>query len=341
MPSASFDPQRPFLRADGEAAGITAAGFRGPRWRQLFRGVYIDGAAPVDDHVRATAALLVAPRGTVVARHTAASLWGGAPPHDWRTHVTTLWPGAAERAAAAGARRRVRGGGRGCSTGARDDLEWGRMDVDGVDARVSSNRAGIVVHRGLRLTDPTRTFLDLAEDLDLVELVVVGDSLVSAGRVTPAALVSASATPGRHRRLARRAASLVRAGVDSPPETRTRMLCVLAGLPEPEVNVVFHDAEGLVLRRADLGYRRARVSIEYDGRQHAEDDAQWSGDITRREEFDAWGWRMVVVTSSGLWREPARTLERIVTVLRSRGQPVSVTSTEWRRYFGRHHERSA
>jgi hypothetical protein len=28
-------------------------------------------------------------------------------------------------------------------------------------------------------------------------------------------------------------------------------------------------------------------------------------------------------------------------VLRSRGQPVSVTSTEWRRYFGRHHERSA
>ena len=98
----------------------------------------------VDDHVRATAALLVAPRGTVVARHTAASLWGGAPPHDWRTHVTTLWPGAAERAAAAEARRRVRGGGRGCSTRARDDLEWGRMDVDGVDARVSSNRAGIV-----------------------------------------------------------------------------------------------------------------------------------------------------------------------------------------------------
>ena len=78
------------------------------------------------------------------------------------------------------------------------------MDVDGVDARVSSNRAGIVVHRGLRLTDPTRTFLDLAEDLDLVELVVLGDSLVSAGRVTPAALASASATPGRHRRLARR-----------------------------------------------------------------------------------------------------------------------------------------
>ncbi|HYN66840.1 MAG TPA: hypothetical protein VES93_08115 [Ornithinibacter sp.] len=341
MPPATFDRQRPFLRAEGEAAGITAAAFRGGKWRQLVRGVYIDGSVPIDDHVRATAALLVAPRGTVVARHTAARLWGGAPPHDWRTHVTTLWPTAAERSTAAEARRHVRGGGRGCSARARAQLEWGRMDVDGVDARVSINHAGIVVHRGLRLTDPTRTFLDLAEDLDLVELVVVGDSLVSAGRVTPASLASAAATPGRHRRLARRAASLVRAGVDSPPETRTRLLCVLAGLPEPEVNVVFHDADGLVLRRADLGYRRARVSIEYDGRQHAEDDTQWARDLTRREEFDAWGWRMVVVTSPGLWREPECTLDRIVTVLRSRGQDVSVTSGEWRRYFGRPHERTA
>jgi hypothetical protein len=341
MPSASFDRQRPFLRADGEAAGITQAEFRGPSLRRLFHGVYVDASVAVDDLVRARAALLVAPRGTVVARHTAAAIWDAAPPPDWRTHVTTLWPDAAQRAAAAEARRRVRGGGRGCSARARAELEWGRLDVDGIDARVSINRTGIVTHRGLRITDPTRTFLDLAEDLDLVEMVVVGDRLVRAGRVTPTTLVNAADTPGRHRRLARRAASLVRAGVDSPTETRTRMLCVLAGLPEPEANIVFHDADGLVLRRADLGYRRARVSIEYDGRQHAEDDAQWAGDITRREEFDGWGWRMVVVTSPGLWREPERTLERIVAVLRSRGQDAAVTSTEWRRYFGRAHERTA
>ena len=341
MPSASFDRQRPFLRADGEAAGITAAQFRGPRLRRLFHGVYVDASVAVDDLVRARAALLVAPRGTVVARHTAAGIWGAAAPPDWRTHVTTLWPNALERSAAAEARRRVRGGGQGCSARARAELEWGRLDVDGIDARVSTNRTGIVTHRGLRITDPTRTFLDLAADLDLVELVVVGDSLVRAGRVTPGALVDAAAPPGRYRRLARRAASLVRAGVDSPPESRTRMLCVLAGLPEPEVNVVFHDADGLVLRRADLGYRRARVSIEYDGRQHAEDDGQWAGDIARREEFDGWGWRMLVVTSPGLWREPERTLERIATVLRSRGQDVAITSGEWRRYFGRAHERSA
>ncbi|MFL6081211.1 MAG: hypothetical protein ACJ714_14880 [Ornithinibacter sp.] len=341
MPSASFDPQRPFRRADGERAGITPAQFRGPGLRQLFQGVYVDASVDVDAHVRATAALLAAPRNTVVARHTAATLWGASPPHDWHTHVTTLRPNAVDRALVAEERRRVRGGGRGCSAQARAQLEWGRMCVDGIDSRTSTDHGRITTHRGLRITDPTRTFLDLAADLDLVELVVLGDSLCRAGRMTPDQLVAAAEPPGRHRRLARRAASLVRDGVDSPSESRTRMLCVLAGLPEPEVNLVFRDNEGQLLRRADMGYRGAKVSLEYDGRQHAEDDAQWAGDISRREQFDGWGWRMVVITSPGLWRDPRHTLDRIVAVLRSRGEDVAVTSTEWRRYFGRAHERTA
>ncbi len=341
MPDTPLDPTRPFLRAQGDAAGITAAEFRGPRYRQLFRGVWVASGVPVDPELRARAALLAAPNDAVIARHTAAHLWGGVVPPDWRTHVTTLRPNAVVRAAQRESRRRTRGRGRGCTGSARSLLDWGRMDVDGVDARVSSNREGVTTLRGIRLTDPVRTFLDLAEDLDLVELVVLGDSLVRARRTTPADLVAAAATPGRHRRAARRAAALVRAGVDSPQESRTRMLCVLAGLPEPEVNIVFRDADGRVLRRADLGYRRARVSIEYDGRQHAESDEQWSVDITRREEFDGWGWRMVVVTAPGLAVEPERTLARIVAVLRDRGEAVAPTSEEWRRYFGPRHRRTA
>ena len=215
------------------------------------------------------------------------------------------------------------------------------MNVDGIDSRTSTDHGRISTHRGLRMTDPIRTFLDLASDLDLVDLVVLGDSLCRAGRTTPEQLETAAEPPGRHRRLARRAASLVRAGVESPQESRTRMLVVLAGLPEPVVNLVFRDHSGLVLRRADMGYPRAKVSLEYDGRQHAEDDEQWAGDITRREQFDSWGWRMVVVTSPGLWRAPEATLDRVTGILRSRGVDARVTSTEWRRYFGRAHERSS
>lgn len=341
MTTPPFDRTRPFLRSAGEAAGITPAEFRGPSLRQLFRGVYVAADAEVDTWLRARGALLLAPRGAAVSRHTAAVLHGAAPPSDWHTHVTCFWPGAAERAAGSEHRRRVRGPGAGCSSVARRQLEWGRMDVDGVDARMSVDRGGVVLRRGLRVTDPCRTFLDLAEDCDLVDLVVVGDSLVRRAGVSVDDLVTAAAAPGRHRRLARRAAALVRAGVDSPQETRTRILCVLAGLPEPEVNLVFRGPDGAVLRRADLGYRTVKVSLEYDGRQHAEDGAQWAGDLVRREQFDEWGWRMLVVTSHGLNVEPEVTLDRVVTTLRSRGLRVAVTSEEWRRYFGPRHLRTA
>lgn len=342
MPDRPLDTSRPFLGVEAVARGIvTSAVLRGPRMRRLLRGVYIGADSSVDDRIRAEAALLVAPPGAVVARHTAAVLWGGIAPADWHAHVTTLRPSAAQRLAAREERARLRGGGSGCSSSARRRLEWGRMDVDGVDSRVSSDRTGVTTRFGLPVTTPERTFLDCAEDLDLVDLVVLGDSLVRAGATTRGELVAAASTPGRHRRLARRAAALVRTGVDSAPETRTRLLLVLAGLPEPETDIRFHDDAGVLLRRADMGYRRRRVSIEYDGRQHAQDAQQWAIDIERREEFDGWGWRTVVVTSPGLWVEPERTLSRVVSVLRNRGEPVSTSSDEWRRYFGPRHLRVA
>ncbi|WP_404352633.1 hypothetical protein LG324_06685 [Phycicoccus jejuensis] len=342
MTDQPLDTSRPFLGVEAMERGVaTEASLRGPRFRRLVHGVYVDAKAPVDARVRAQAAMLVAPAATVVSRHTAAALWGGVAPDDWQTHVTTLRPDAVQRTAAREARSRARGGGPGCSAQARRLLEWGRMDVDGVDSRVSSDRSGITTRHGLRVTTPERTFLDCAEDLDVVELVVLGDSLVHAGVTTPDALVSAAASIGRYRRLARRAAALVRVGVDSAPESRTRMLLTLAGLPEPETDLRFHDADGTVLRRADMGYRRRKVSVEYDGRQHAEDDQQWAGDIRRREEFDGWGWRMVVVTSPGLWVEPETTVQRVATVLSERGERVTARSDEWRRYFGPRHLRSA
>lgn len=89
----------------------------------------------------------------------------------------------------------------------------------------------------MRVTTVECTFLDLADSLDLVDLVVLCDSMVKLGLVTPQRLVEAAASfKGRSRALARRAASLVRAEVDSPMESRLRMLIVLAGLPEPVVN---------------------------------------------------------------------------------------------------------
>lgn len=189
---------------------------------------------------------------------------------------------------------------------------------------------------GLRVSSPEQTFIDLATGLSLVDLVVLGDSLVTKRRTSPLKLVEAAlGWKGKGCRLARRAARLVRVGVDSPTETRLRLLMVLAGLPEPVVSHIEHDAKGGWAKRFDLSYPDLMLIIEYDGRQHAEDDRQWGCDISRREELDSEGWRLIVVRSSGIYVEPGRTLERIVDAMRScgaRGLPRTLHG-EWGRHF--------
>ncbi len=116
-------------------------------------------------------------------------------------------------------------------------------------------------------------------------------------------------------------------------ETRLRLLLVLAGLPEPVVDVAIRDEGGRVVYRLDLGYPQVRVAVEYDGRQHAENTAQWRWDVRRREELESDGWRLVVVLAGDVYREPARTLARVVAALGERGMRVGVRGTQWQRYF--------
>jgi hypothetical protein len=117
-------------------------------------------------------------------------------------------------------------------------------------------------------------------------------------------------------------------------ESRLRMLIVLAGLPEPEVNHIVRDSDGTWLRRYDLWYADARVVVEYDGRQHAEDTDQWASDLERREEIDDQGIRILVVTAAGIYREPLRTLQRVRRQLLRRGYvAVPPITSDWEPYF--------
>jgi hypothetical protein len=169
----------------------------------------------------------------------------------------------------------------------------------------------------------------------LVDLVVLVDSLVHAEVTTPEQLrAAADRWHGHGARLARRAMRLVRSGAESPMETRLRLLVVLAGLPEPvvQLRLVGEGADASI--RLDLAYPAWRVAVEYDGRQHADSPAQWRRDIVRREVLDRLGWRLVVVLADGLHVDPATTLERVVQALRDQGaRGVRVRGTAWRRHF--------
>jgi hypothetical protein len=112
--------------------------------------------------------------------------------------------------------------------------------------------------------------------------------LVKANDLDPVQFVAAAdAYQGRNAKRARRAASLVRADVDSPMERRIRLLIVFAGLPEPQVNFILRIADGEWGWRFDLCYPEYKLIIEYDGRQHAFDSGEWIHDLKRREWLNA------------------------------------------------------
>jgi len=205
----------------------------------------------------------------------------------------------------------------------------------GVAAHLGTITAQTTICDGVPISTPEQAFLDLASvGVSLVDLVVAGDSMVKVNDLDPLRfLASADGYEGRNARRARRAAALVRAGVDSPMETRIRLLVVLAGLPEPHVNFIVRVADGRWRWRFDLCYPEYKLIIEYDGRQHAYDAAQWSHDLERREWLDQDGWRILIVISEGIYGDPLRTLQRVRSALEERGAQVPKSfKQEWTRH---------
>ena len=181
---------------------------------------------------------------------------------------------------------------------------------------------------------PAHAFVAAAADLDLAELVAAGDWLLRLGLTSWAELIDVtSAAKGRHVRLARRAAGLVRGRVDSPQETRLRLCLVLAGLPEPEVNPVL-TVGGRRVGRVDLLLRRWRVVLEYEGDQHRTDVAQWNVDIGRHEQLGEGEWTLVRVTGQRM-QHPRSVVAQVVRALRAGGWdgPEPVFDADWHRLF--------
>jgi hypothetical protein len=299
--------KRPFTRAEAVAAGLSPRMLRGSRFRRLFRGVYVCADAGDGPLLRLDAALLVLPPKAAASHLSAAVAFGLPVPVFAEVHAV------------------VRRG-------------WLESRIEGICVHEARPARDIIEHRGYRVTSPTRTFVDLADLLGLPDLVVVGDAMVRLGLCTPTQLVEeAAAARTRRVRLARRAAALVRPRVDSPMETRVRLLLVLAGLPEPQPNLDVLSEDGRWLFRPDLSYPELRIAIEYDGRHHDEDAGQWEHDIGRMETYERHGWRVIVVTAKRFYGQPGATIRRVLDALRERdhaGAPATI-SDEWVQHFGR------
>lgn len=175
-------------------------------------------------------------------------------------------------------------------------------------------RPGVVPHRGLRVavtvhgvrvTSLPDTWLDLAPCLGLDDLVVLGDAIAQRlGSTDPLRAVVGRRVPGVRR--AREALRWIRVGSASPMETRSRVLVVRAGLPEPELNVEIHDPDGGWLATGDLVWREAKVVGEYQGAHHFGDYRRGDKDLVRRRAVEETGWACVDFTKDDYFRRPRR-----------------------------------
>ena len=303
MPKKPFTVKQPFTRAQLVAQGLALSLLRRRDFQQVMTGVWVhrDG---VDDLTLIRAALALHPDEAFASHLSAAKVLRLPVPDHPFAHVTV---------------------------GKHEDRRFRAK----IKPHVTKRPRRVIVVRGIRTTDPVATFIDCAGWLSLVELVVLGDALVRRFDVSAQQLLEACRASGDYYAgLARRAAEYVRNGVDSPMETRLRMLIVLAGLPEPLVNFTVCSRDGTWRRRFDLYYPGARLIVEYDGRQHAESVEQWQSDLERREEFDDEDYRILVVTAKGMFVEPERTLHRVrrQLVLRGAGD-VPQIQPGWQEHF--------
>ncbi len=105
---------------------------------------------------------------------------------------------------------------------------------------------------------------------------------------------------------------LVEPEVESPMESRLRMILVLGGFPRPQVQIELRDAHGNFLGRPDLFYPGARLAIEYDGTTHR---ANLVADNRRQNRLQKAGYVLLRHTGPDVYNRPQQILEEVRTQL--------------------------
>jgi hypothetical protein len=278
---------RAFTRAEALRLGITDDMLRSRRFTRIHSGVYRLTETTASFRILIEAALLVLPTEASLSHLSCLRLLGFEVGPALPLHFATQQ-----------ARHRVR---------------------TGLIVHRYKDEPGHIVHRGVRVVEPYRTFVDCATILHQRQLLAVGDWLAAHRFVQAERLIDFV-----HRvhfdgvQRARLVAPLVNARAASPRESDVRWELHCAGLPAPELNVDIYDNHGQWLARGDLVYRAWKLLVEYDGRQHELDPRQRQWDHLRREALEAAGWRLVVITEADMW-EPARIVIRVRQALRERG----------------------
>jgi hypothetical protein len=281
----------PILRASELPSGVTASQLRGRRFRRLSRDVYLPADADATLLTRCQALAQVLPTGSAFCLSTGARLLG-LPVFDGERDLLHV---AVPREVAVTRRQQVTAHG------------WWLPPEH------------VVLVQGVPVVSAARSFMDLAPTLRLEQLVAFGDAALRGGHATQPEIESIVTTGTRRRGIltARRAAWLLDARAESPPESIVRVWLHLSGLPAAEPNVVITDSGGRFVARVDLCIREYRLAVEYEGRYHRDAD-QYAGDLDRRNRLQQAGF-LVVHLEQHMLRSPLTVVRPVAAALRAQG----------------------
>lgn len=269
----------PFSLREAAAVGISRGELRAlvrdGRLRRVLRGVYVDQAVPDGIELRARALAKVIQPETVVCLRTAAWFWGvevlamGA--HRVVPPVDLMGP-----AGSSAPRRQAVSG------------STGPLGCD-----------DIVVLFGVRVTGLIRTAADLARLLARPDALASLDALFRATGLPREQVEEALGAFTGYRGVvqARELVGLADPRAESPMESRTRLRAIDAGFPPFEPQVKVFDEAGTFVARLDLGRRRERKGVEYDGDAAHSSRADQAHDVRRRRRVEDCGWDLAVVTA--------------------------------------------
>jgi hypothetical protein len=235
-----------------------------------------------------------------------------------RARAAVLW--SRGRGVVAGVTAAALHGARWVDDGEPVELIWQNQHApDGVitrNERIQNDE--IIIIDGIIMTTTARTALDLGRHLGRDEAVARLDALahataLSAGDVEPL-IIRYRGSRGAKR--ARDAIALMDAGGTSPKETWLRLLVIDNGLPKPQAQLMIHNGDHYPLAYLDLGWRKYKVALEYDGDQHRKDRKQYLKDISRLRMLEHLGWIVVRVVAED---HPLDVLDRVRKALISRG----------------------
>jgi hypothetical protein len=293
-----------FTVGDGVARGMSLGRMRGPGFSSPFYGVRAEGEDPEPrseaDRRLATYAphlwelLLLAERyaprlrpGQFFSHDTALALMRSPTPRGWKPvlHVSAYRP--APRPEARGV----------------------------IGHRLQARAAAAHEVEGLLVEDPARAWAQVSRNWPADDLIAAADALVLPRRgLATLAELRAEAAMSRGHALDHVLAE-VRIGAESFRETALRLACARAGLPEPRLNVELFSDGGEFIARIDQLYVEFGVAAEYDGRQHADDPAQFARDADRWDAIRAAGWDHVRILRHHVEPDPAPAVAKVRAAL--------------------------